>query len=154
MCYKLSALKLWKKMLHLSSRVWKTLSAFAIMYISVRPISLSFRRFFFYFWIGEKNPFSILANSNTKFFFYKLKAESSLHMCVELNSSRVCGTHTNFQLLIKLLLKISFCKFFLFSLLRDTRDTFLPCMKWTLNYYQQNFMYAFFKKMTIKYLFE
>ena len=46
------------------------------------------------------------------FFFYKLKAESSQHMCVKFYFSRVCRTHKNVQLFIKLLLKISFVKIF------------------------------------------
>ena len=51
---------------------------------------------------GEKNSFSIPANSNTKFLFYNLKAESSLYRCVQFCFSRVCRTHKNFQLFIKL----------------------------------------------------
>ena len=66
--------------------------------------------------------------------------------------SRVCRTHTNFQLFIKLLLKMRFfCKFFFFGSLK-TRH-FLPSMKFSLNYHQQN-IHAFLKEMTVKYLFQ
>ena len=69
---------------------------------------------------GEKNSFSILATSNAKIFFNKIEVESSLHMCVKFDFSRVCRTHKNFQLLIKLLLKIIFPgKFFLFSMVHS-----------------------------------
>ena len=52
-----------------------------------------------------------------KFFFHKLKAESSLYKYVKFYFSRVCRTHKIFQLFIKLLLKKSFfCKIFLFCL--------------------------------------
>ena len=46
--------------------------------------------------------------NKTLIFFYKLKSESSLHVCVKFYSSRVCRTHKNFQLFINFLLKISF----------------------------------------------
>ena len=99
----------------------------------------------------EKNSFSILVNSNPKFFFYKLKAQSSLHICVKFYFSRVCKTHKSFQLFIKLLLKISFFEFFfVFCGLLKTRDIFLQSRKFLLNYHQQNFINAFFKKLTGK----
>ena len=52
-----------------------------------------------------------------------------------------------------LLKKNFFVIFFLFGSLKIT-DILIPCMKYSLNYHQQNFIYAFFKKMTVKYLFE
>ena len=112
--------------------------------------------FFFKFFIcvkGEKNLFSILANSNTKFIFHKLKAESLLHMCVKFYFIPVLGTYKNVQLFIKLLKISFFAKFFFFASLK-TRDIFLPSMKFTLNYHEQNFIDAFSKKMTVKYSFE
>ena len=75
-------------------------------------------------------------------------------MCIKYNFSRVCRTHKNFQLFIKLLLKITFFQIFFVSIgPLKTTDILLPFMKFPLNYYQQNLIYAFFKKMT-KYLFE
>ena len=44
--------------------------------------------------------------------------------------------------------------FFVFFGSLKTTDIFIPSMKFSLNYQQQNFIYAFFKKMTVKYLFE
>ena len=43
--------------------------------------------------------------------------------------------------------------FVLFGSLKTT-DVFRPSMKCSLHYHQQNFIYAFFKKMTVKHLFE
>ena len=45
-----------------------------------------------------------------------------------------------------------FCNFVLFDSLKTT-DIFIPSLKYSLNY-QQNFIYASFKKMTVKYLFQ
>ena len=67
----------------------------------------------------EKNLFFVLANLNTNFFFHKLKAESSYYMCVEFDFSHVCRAHKNFQLFIKLLLKISVFANFLFCLVQS-----------------------------------
>ena len=76
-------------------------------------------------------------------------------MCVKFHFSRVYRTHKNFQLFIKLIIKISFfAKFVCFFSSLETRDIFLPSMEFLLNYHKQNFIYAFFKKMTVKYLFE
>ena len=44
--------------------------------------------------------------------------------------------------------------FFVFFGSLKSRDIFLPSIKFSLNYHQQNFIYAFFKKITVKYLFE
>ena len=71
---------------------------------------------------GEKNLFSM--NWNTKTSFNKLKAESSLHICVKFYFNRVCKTHKNFQLFIKFLLKISFSAIFLFSFVRSKLEMF------------------------------
>ena len=93
------------------------------------------------------------SRTQIQFFFHKLKAESfthyTLHMCVKFYFSHVCRTHKNFQLFTKLLLKI-FC---LFGLLK-TADIFLSSMKFLHDCHQQTFIYAFFKKMAVKYLFE
>ena len=35
-----------------------------------------------------------------------------------------------------------------------TRNIFLPSAKFSLNYHEQIFIYAYFKKMTVKYLFD
>ena len=66
------------------------LNAFALVYTS-QTYFIQFLTFFLIFDFCEKRKksFSILANSNTKIFFYKLKAESSLHMCVIFFQSRV-----------------------------------------------------------------
>ena len=72
-------------------------------------------------------------------------------MCVKFYSSRVCRTHKNFQLFTKLLLKVSFFAYFFFFGSLKTRDNFLPTIKLSLNCHQQNFINAFFKKMTVKY---
>ena len=57
-------------------------------------------------------------------FFHKLKVESSLYMCIKYNFSRVCRTHKNFQLFIKLLLKITFFQIFLFRLVHSKLQIF------------------------------
>ena len=76
-------------------------------------------------------------------------------MCVKFYSSRVRRMHKNVQLYIKLLLKKVFLQnFFILSDLLKTRDIFSPSMKFSLNYYQHNYIYALLKKMTFKYLFE
>ena len=117
---------------------------------NVRRISFSFWHFFnFDLCERRKKSFSILANSNTKFFFYKIKAESLIDC--QFFFSHVCKTHKNSQSFIKLLLKISFFAIFLFVFYwLKIRDIFLTSMKFLLNYHQQNFIYAFFKKMTVK----
>ena len=86
------------------------LNAFALTYISIRRISFNFWRFFFFFkflWKEKKFVFHT-RELKYKFFFHKLKTESSLHMRVKFYSSSMCITHKNFKLFIKLLLKISF----------------------------------------------
>ena len=42
---------------------------------------------------------------------------------------------------------------FFFSLVHSKLDIFLTSMKFSLNHHKQNFLYAIFKKMTVKYLF-
>ena len=76
-------------------------------------------------------------------------------MCVKFYFSPVSRMHTIFLLFIKLLLKISFLAncFDLFDSVK-TKDIFISSMKFSLNYHQQDFIYAFFKKITVKYLFE
>ena len=72
--------------------------------------------FFFIFDFCESRKKFIFHTCELKYknFFFKLKAESLLHICVKLYSSRVCITHRNFQLFIKFLLKISFFATFLY----------------------------------------
>ena len=77
-------------------------------------------------------------------------------MCVKFYFTCVCRTHKNFQLFIKLLLNMNiFLKIFfvLFGSFKIA-GIFISSMKFSFNYHQQNFIYAFFKKMTVKYLFE
>ena len=90
----------------------------------------TFLKNFWFLW-KEKKSFSIFPNPSTKIFFYKIKAESSLHIFVKFYFSRVCRTHTNFQLLIKISF---FSKFFVFFGSLKTRDIFLTSMKLSLNH--------------------
>ena len=72
--------------------------------------------YFFLFLIfvkGEKNSFSILANLNTKIFFYKIKAGSSLHTCVKFYFRRVCRTQ-RFPIVYKTVIKNKFPANFFF----------------------------------------
>ena len=102
----------------------------------------------------EKHSFSILANLNITFFSTNSKLKVH-NICVKFYFSRVCRTNKNFQSFIILLLKISFfANFFLFSLHHLKLQIFIPSMKFSLNYHEQNFIYTFFYKMTVKYLFE
>ena len=59
-----------------------------------------------------------------------------------------------FQVVYEIVIKNIFLQnsFVLFGSLK-TNNIFIPSIKFSLNY-QRNFIYAFFKKMTVKYLFE
>ena len=75
-------------------------------------------------------------------------------MRVEFYFSRKRRTHKNFQLFIKLLLKIKFVANFLFRLVHSKLVIFIPSMRFLLNYYQNNPVYAFSIKILVKYLFD
>ena len=76
-------------------------------------------------------------------------------MCVKFYISRECRAHKNFQLFIKSLLKIFFLQnFVVFFGLLETTGIYIPSIKLSLKYHQQNFIYPFSKKKTVKYLFE
>ena len=96
----------WHMILHVLMR--------SLLHTQVLDAFHSILEFFLFFDFCErrKKSFSILANSNTKIFSYKLKAESSLHTCVKFYFSRVCRTYKNFQYLITFSIKIKFCKIF------------------------------------------
>ena len=70
-------------------------------------------------------------------------------MCVKFYFSRVIRTQKNFQLFVKFSLKISFfANFFFVSFYSiKTTDIFIPSIKFSLNYHQQNFIHAFLKKL-------
>ena len=105
----------------------------------------------FVFWKGER---FFLPYSRTQIQNFFLPTQSWEFITNKFYFSRMCRTHKNFQLFIKSLLKISFfATFFVFFCSLKTRDIFLPSMECLLNYYQQNFIDAFFKKLTVKYLF-
>ena len=130
-----------KKQSYLSSRVWKTNFFLAPCigrhgsrtYTSVRRISFSFRRLFLIFNSCKRKKIVFhICELKYKKFFYKLKAEISLHMCVKFYFSRVCRAHKHFELFIKLLIKISFFRrIVLFSLLNSKLKIFF--------YYLRNF---------------
>ena len=81
---------------------------------------IQFLMFFFNFrFLWKKKIRFSYSQTQIQIFFYKLKPEGSLHMCVKFYFSHVCRAHKNFQLFIKLLLKISFFAKFLFSLVHS-----------------------------------
>ena len=83
----------------------------------------------------RENSFSILANSNTNFFFTNSKLRVH-YTRIKFYFSRVCRLHKNFQLFIKLLLKISFF-------------TKLFCFLWfTQNYRYFSTIYKIFTQLS------
>ena len=70
-------------------------NAFALMYISVRRMSFTFPILFSIFNFCERRKKFVFRTCVLKynFFFYKVKAESSLHICVKFSFSHVCRTH-------------------------------------------------------------
>ena len=115
MCYEVTALSLWTFF-------------FVFKFASMENEFFSVFDVFFIFDICKKKnkPFPY-SRTQIQFFFYKPKPESTLHMRVKFYFSRLCRTQKNFQLFIKLLLKIFFLQFFVFFDSLKIRDIFLPC---------------------------
>ena len=129
-----------KKNLYLSARVWKMNFFFssrtsagagvksgarlrAWLYMSKRERSylhkcqthlIQFLTFVFHFgflWKEKKIRFSYSRTQTKIFVFYKLKADSSLHMCVKFYFSRACRTH-EFPIVYKIVIKNVFYNIF------------------------------------------
>ena len=98
-------------------------------------------------WLPRRPMHGVFTKKKKKFIFHTRELEYNFfftnlklrvhNTCVEFFFSRVCRTHKIFQLCIKLLLKLFFCKFFC---LVYSKDIFIPFMKFSLNYQLQYFL--------------